>query len=178
MRHSEQSEAKSRSLSGITSRKATPGMLLLLLLLLAIGCTDSYIIPIAGYWTGEFKAQPAEAGQQMKKEWAYKGYLQLYATGMKYKMHMESVAQIVDISGTWKKKKDKIYLTAGQIDFDDKGGDLQRPLGVTPISPDLVRQAYSQEMVLKYEPSKSELDGLEMSMGPLIGHHVFTKGGE
>lgn len=151
---------------------------LIVALLLATGCTDSSIIPIAGYWTGGFNAKPADPKVRMRPEWVYKGYLQLYATGMKYKMHMESVAQIVDVSGTWQKKKDKIYLTSNLIEFDDKGGDLQRPVGVKPLPPPDVRQAYGQVMGFNYVADKHELDGLDMSMGPIIGRHVFIKGGE
>jgi hypothetical protein len=153
-------------------------LLCVLLLIVTTGCTDSSIIPIAGYWTGQFNAKPADPKVKMRPEWVYKGYLQLYATGMKYKMHMESVAQIVDVSGTWQKKKDKIYLTSNLVEFDDKGGDLQRPTGVKPLDPQVVRQAYSQVMGFNYDAAKHELDGLDMSMGPLIGTHVFIKGGE
>ncbi len=153
-------------------------LLCVLVFIIAAGCTDSSIIPIAGYWTGGFNAMPADRKVKMRPEWVYRGYLQLYATGMKYKMHMESVAQIVDVSGTWQKKKDNIYLTSNLIEFDDKGGNLQRPVGVKPLDPQEVRQAYSQVMSFKYVEAKHELDGLDMSMGPIVGRHVFIKGGE
>lgn len=114
----------------------------------------------------------------MRREWVYKGWLQVYVTGERYKMHMESVAQIVDISGNWTYKGNKIYLTAKDIVFDDRGGELQRPEGVLPLPPEEVRETYSHGMVLSLQPGKTKLVSLDMTLGPLVGTHVFTKGGE
>ena len=147
-------------------------------MLLAAGCADTSIIPFAGYWTGEFKARPSDSKQKMRPEWVYKGYIQLYATGRKFKMHMESIAQIVDIDGTWTNKGEKAYLKANKIEFDDRGGEIQRPSGVVPVPPEDVQTAYNRPLVFVLQPDKNTMIGLEMSIGPLIGHHVFTKGGE
>ena len=150
----------------------------LALMLLVGGCSDPSIIPFAGYWDGQFKVQPADPGVKMRPEWVYKGYLQVYATNRNFKMHMESIAQIVDISGKWTNKGNKLYLKADKVEFDDKGGKVVRPNGVNPIDPDAVRAAYSQEMVYEMSSDKKYLTSLDMSMGPVIGKHVFKKGGE
>lgn len=152
--------------------------LLIAFAFLGLGCSDPSIIPFAGYWDGEFKAQPADAAAKMRPEWVYKGYLQVYATNRVFKMHMESVAQIVDINGHWTHKGDKLYLKADKVEFDDKGGKVARPIGVNPIDPDAVKGAYTREMVFVLSPDKQYLTSLEMSMGPILGKHVFKKGGE
>jgi hypothetical protein len=147
-------------------------------MLMAFGCADTGIVPFAGYWQGKFEGIPAEPEFNMRPEWAYKGFLQIYGTRHRYKMHMESNAQIVDIAGTWTHKGNRLFLKANDIQFDDRGGAIVRPRGVVPIPPEDVRKAYGKEMVLVLDPQKNRLESLDMTLGPLIGRHVFTKGGE
>lgn len=147
-------------------------------LFLAGGCADETRVPFARFWQGEFQGASGDPKTPMRKEWVYKGWLQVYITGNKYKMHMESIGQILDISGTWTHKADRMLLTATNIDFDDRGGEMMLKPGVKPIAPDLVRDAYSRPLVLVLQPDKQTLVGLEMSIGPIVGKHLFRKGGE
>lgn len=142
------------------------------------GCSDSSIGPMAGFWQGQFNGAPANPKDQMRPEWTYKGYLQLYATGMKFKLHMESQAQIVDTSGTWSHKKNKIFLTTTDVQFDDLGGKLLQRPGVKPLDPTQVQTALTQPLVFTYSDSPQKLEGLEITFGPMLGRFDFTKGQE
>ena len=153
-------------------------VVLITLLVLGIGCSDTSIAPLAGFWQGQFNGTPSDPKVQMRPEWIYKGYLQLYATGMKFKMHLESQVQIVDVSGTWSHKKNKIYLSPADVQFDDFGGKLLQRPGVKPLDPGEVRDALKQPLVFSYTPSPQKLDGLEITFGPMLGRFDFTKGQE
>jgi len=145
---------------------------------LAIGCTDSSLAPLAGFWDGSFQGAPTDAKQAMRPEWTYKGYLQLYLTGMKFKMHLESDAQVIDINGTWSHKKDKIYVVPKDVVFDDRGGQLLQRPGLKPIDPAVVQKACSQTLIFAYTDNPQQLKGLEITFGPMLGRFVFTKGRE
>jgi len=151
---------------------------LIFIALWVTGCSDTAIAPLAGFWQGQFNGSPSDPKVQMRPEWVYKGYLQLYATGMKFKMHLESQVQIVDITGTWSHKKNKIYLSPGDVQFDDFGGKLLQRPGVKPLDPEQVRDALRQPLVFSYTPSPQKLDGLEITFGPMLGRFDFTKGQE
>jgi hypothetical protein len=153
-------------------------LLLTLLLAICVGCSDTSIAPLAGFWQGQFDGAPSEVKVKMRPEWTYKGYLQLYATGMKFKMHMESQAQIFDVDGTWSHKKNKIFLTPSEIKFDDFGGKLLQRPGVTPIDPTKVQDALGHPLVFDYSEDPQNLKGLEITFGPLLGRFDFTKGQE
>jgi hypothetical protein len=150
------------------------------LLFLAIGCSDPTIGPMAGMWQGQFDGAPTKPKETMLKEWTYKGYLQLYATGMKFKLLLESDVQIVDAIGTWSHKKNKIYLATKEVDFDDSktGGQLLQKPGLKPIDPTQVRNALQQPLVFNYIDNPQKLEGLEITFGPMLGRFVFTKGQE
>ena len=151
---------------------------LFVLLFVAISCTDSSLIPVAGFWNGGFDGSPSDPNVVMKPEWKYRGFLQLYVTDMKFKMHLESEVQIVDVTGTWEKKKNKIYVIPKDVQFDDKGGRLLQKPGVTPLDPDVVKKACSQELVFAYTDNPQELKGLEITFGPMLGRFDFSKGRE
>jgi hypothetical protein len=153
-------------------------LFLFLLLVVAVGCSDTSIAPMVGMWQGGFDGKPTDPGVTERPEWVYKGYLQLYATGMKFKMHLESEVQIVDVSGTWTHKKEKIYVSPVEVAFDDRGGELMQRPGAKPVDPELIRQALSHELVFTYKPNPQSLVGLEMTLGPMLGHFAFTKGRE
>jgi hypothetical protein len=154
--------------------------LMVLFILLAAGCSDPAIGPMAGMWQGQFEGAPSKTNVQMRKEWTYKGYLQLYATGMKFKLHMESDVQIVDVLGTWTHKKNKINLATKEVDFDDSktGGQLLQKPGLKPIDPTQVRDALQQPLVFDYIDNPQKLEGLKFTFGPMLGRFVFTKGQE
>ena len=146
--------------------------------MIVAGCSDTTIAPMAGTWQGEFTGSPSDPKVSMRPEWTYKGYLQLRATQMKFKMHLESQAQVVDAEGTWSHKKEKIYVTASEIKFDDRGGKLLQKPGLTPIDPDKVREALSRPLVFSFQENPQKLEGLKITFGPLLGNFVFTKGQE
>jgi hypothetical protein len=154
--------------------------LLLLLIVVVCGCSDPSITPLAGMWQGKFEGAPVDVQVAMRKEWIYKGYLQLYATGMKFKLHIESSVQIVDAEGKWSHKKNKIYLDVAEVKFDDSktGGQLLQKPGLTPIDPTKVRDALTQPLVFTYTDGPQKLEGLKITFGPMLGRFVFTKGQE
>jgi hypothetical protein len=143
-----------------------------------VGCSDTSITPLAGFWQGQFDGAPSNPKEKMLPEWTYKGYLQLYATGMKFKMHLESEVQIVDVSGTWSHKKNKIYLAPDDVQFDDFGGKLLQRPGVKPVDPTKVQEALRQPLVFAYTNNPQKLEGLEITFGPMLGRFDFTKGQE
>ena len=145
---------------------------------LAAGCTDSSIAPLAGTWQGGFDGVPTDSRTIMRPEWTYKGYLQLYVTGMKCKMHLESEAQVLDITGTWSHKKDKIYVVPKDLAFDDRGGKLLQKPGLQPIDPTLVQTACTQELIFSDTDNPQHLTGLESTFGPMLGRFDFSKGTE
>jgi hypothetical protein len=166
---------------GITRRSRVMWTALLLILLVVVnGCTDAAIGPMAGHWQGEFNGSPTDPKVTMRPEWKFKGYLQLYATGMKFKMHLESQAQIVDATGTWGHKNNKIYLATDKVEFDDSktGGQLLQKPGLTPIDPTDVRDAISRPLVFSFSDNPQKLEGLKITIGPLLGRFDFTKGQE
>lgn len=141
------------------------------------GCGNSRVGELAGIWHGEFKPS-AESELKMRKEWGYRGYLQLYVTNMKFKMRLESLAQIVDVTGTWKVDQSRVTLSVANVAFDDLGGQVRRRPGITPIPPEAVREAFSQQLVLDYESEGQTLAGLDMTLGPILGKTFFKKGKE
>ena len=155
-------------------------VLITLLALLNVACSDTSIAPLAGFWEGQFNGSPSNPTVKMRSEWTYKGYLQLYATGMKFKMHLESNVQIVDIDGTWSHKKNKIFLSTNKVAFDDSktGGQLLQKPGLTPVDPTKVREALQEPLVFNYSDNPQKLEGLEITFGPMLGRFVFTKGQE
>ena len=130
------------------------------LLLALVGCTDKDRVPVMGNWTGGFFT---ERGQ------AFKGYLQLYLTGDKFKMRLSSKDQAMDLEGTWKVDAKRVILSVNNIDFQNPSEDDQKALGLKIISPDEVRTAYGHE-------SKTKLSGLTITLGNLSGRHEFVKG--
>jgi hypothetical protein len=149
---------------------------LLPLALIASACNDPHVVGLAGMWDAEFKILEPKTG--VRPEWNYRGFLQLYATGNKFKMRLESNAQIVEMDGVWTITEDDKNLTLEfkEIKFDDRGGELRRPPNVQPLDPTAVRQAYSGKMPLKLDRQTNTLTGLEMDLGPLVVQHIFKKG--
>jgi hypothetical protein len=146
------------------------------LLCLAAGCNDPHVVGLAGIWDGG--PEILEPTNGIRKEWQYKGFLQIYATGNKFKLRQESSGQIVEAEGVWAMSKDdkKLTLEFKKVTFDDLGGQLRRAPGVEPIDPVSVRKAYSGKMLFNLNRQTQTLSGLEMEFGPLVVKHVFRKG--
>ncbi len=139
----------------------------ILLALLAAGCVDRSRVPVMGLWTGGFYADKGQA---------FKGYLQLYRTGDKFKMRLASKDQAIDFDGTWTVDKRRIVLSVGDIKFDNPTEEDQKALGLKIIQPDEVRSAYSKPITLDLDQGETKLGGLTMTLGGLSGKHEFSKG--
>lgn len=135
--------------------------------MLLFGCADRNRVMALGHWTGGFYTDRAEA---------LRGYLHLYQTGDKFKLELANRVQGATLGGTWKLDKRRITLTITTIEFDNPTTEDQKSLGLNVVSPDSIRSAYANHVVLDLDPSGTTLTGLTMSIGPLKGRHQFTKG--
>lgn len=142
-------------------------LLLLAVAIFAAGCIDKERAPVMGMWTGGFFDDKGQA---------FKGYVQLYKTGDKFKMRLASKEQAMDFEGTWTIAKRRIDLTVIDIKFDNPTEEDQKALGLKIISPDDVRAAYGKPITLDLDEKGSKLTGLSVSLGPLLGRHEFNKG--
>jgi hypothetical protein len=140
------------------------------------GCSDKKIIPLLGRWEGGFTAEQI-AGAQPKdiKRFDLKGYLMLYATEYRFKMHLEGEQEAVDLSGSWAPKGAQVILTPKDESIDDYGGaDVRNPnKRFIPIP--LVKQAYSSPIVLNVAAGNKKLSGPLFSIGQLSGRHEFAR---
>jgi len=142
-------------------------LLLLAIAIFAAGCIDKERAPVMGMWTGGFYTDKGQA---------FKGYLQLYRTGDKFKMRLASKDQAMDFEGTWTIGKRRVELTVGDIKFDNPTEEDQKALGLKIISPEDVRGAYGKPVTLDLDEKDTRLTGLTFPLGSILGRHEFAKG--
>ena len=148
------------------------------LLLLCGGCNrNSDLLPFLGKWLGRFEISEIQGGgtaQDIKRE-TLKGYVQVYATSRSYKMEMEGEQEVINITGTWTIKANRITLTPKSIIIDDKGGEDKRDPNKKFIASKDVREAYGRPLLLVESADKKSLTGLKITIGNLLGIHRFVK---
>lgn len=127
--------------------------------------------PFLGKWTGAFVVDPPNKRENLD------GFLQMYATEMMFKMHLEGEQQEIDVDGNWAIEGKQIILKPTHVDIQDYGGQDVRNPNLAYIPNDDVRAAYERTLVFNPSADKKKLDGLLISIGPLRGAHQFTYGG-
>jgi hypothetical protein len=142
-------------------------ILLLAPFLLLVGCVDKDRAPVLGTWTGGFYTDQAEV---------LRGYLQLYKTGDKFKMHLNNKDQEMNIDGTWTIAKKRIELHVSDIKFENPAEEVQKALKLRIFPSEQVRTAYAKPIILNIKLDENELNGLTMTLGDIQGKHVFKKG--
>lgn len=142
------------------------------------GCNPhKNLMPFLGKWSGKFEVSDIIGGgkDSDKKRETLSGYVQVYATGQSFKMEMQGEQETIDISGTWTCKGNRMTLNPKSVQIDDQGGADQRDPNKKFIPATDVQTAYGRPMVLQETPDKKSLNGLEMTIGKLVGTHRFVK---
>ena len=147
-------------------------------LFLLAGCNhNAELLPFLGKWLGRFEVSDIQGGgtaKDMKRE-QLRGFVQVYATDRSYKMEMEGEQEVIDITGNWTIKGNKITLMPKVVKIDDQGGAEQRDPNKKFIPSDEARAAYGRPLLLAETTDKKALNGLRISIGKLIGTHHFVK---
>lgn len=170
----------------------TIGLFLFLLISLT-GCQQHReMMPYFGKWDGGFYIDETESKRAgftaprlgktslPLKRYTMEGYLMLYATRDSFKLHLEGEQVVIDIDGTWAVTKnsrgeDRITLKPKGFKIDDFGGaDMRDPNKAYIPSLD-IRDTYGKEILLKPSKDRQKLDGLPISLGKLVGTHLWKR---
>jgi hypothetical protein len=143
------------------------------LVLLLAGCADKRLQPFLGTWRGGFYPVAARGTANQTPEWA--GYLQLYMTHAKCILHLENASSNVDVTGTWQLKKERILVTATSIDLDTREGALSNNADAKLKLADQIRTDLKAGVILQVEENGTKLQGLDMHLGPDLGHLELSK---
>lgn len=143
----------------------------------AIG-SNRDLIPFTGKWTGGFEIDTVTQGPdsaEEKKRNRLDGYLQVYLTKRKYKLHLEGIQQGIDVDGTWTVQGRRITLKPEKVTIDDHGGAEERDPNKPYIPNDDVNAAYYKPIVLDQSADKQGFKGLAVTVGRFIGRHSFSR---
>jgi hypothetical protein len=148
-----------------------------LTLLLLAGCGSKDALPYLGRWHGVFVVDKIREGstEQDRKREGLRGSLQVYATNHSFKLHLEGEQEVIDGEGTWSHVGTTVTLKFTTVKIDDEGGAEKRDPNLKFIPALDVHSAYQRSMVLHLSKNKQALGGLEVSIGHLTGHHLFTR---
>jgi len=164
-------------------RKATLFFVLLIIavsfaIIAEASCSNKDIMPFLGKWSGGFNVQRVTVGADTPKDRersSLHGFVQIYATNRKFKLHLEGEQEALDLTGTWTFKKNRMTLTTTDFAVDDQGGADMRNPNMKFIPADELRVGYTRPMVLDLSPDKKHLSGLPITIGGLVGKHDFAK---
>ncbi len=135
------------------------------------------LMPFLGKWKGSFEVSSLVSGgsdKDVQRETLH-GYVQVYATGRKYKMELEGEQETIKVDGTWTFKDKRITLKPLSLVIDDRGGSDKRDPNLKYIPAEDVRASYGQPMVLIESADNKSLTGLDTTVGNLRGLHRFVK---
>lgn len=136
------------------------------------------LIPFTGRWGGGFEIDTVTQGpasDEVKRQNRLEGYLQVYLTGRKYKLHLEGIQQGIDVDGTWTAKGRRITLTPKEVKIDDRGGPEMRDPNKPYLPNEDVTAAYSKPIVLDQAEDGKSFKGLSMTVSRFIGRHAFKR---
>ena len=136
-------------------------------------------MPYLGKWSGGFEVEKVGPGAAVSdpKRNSLKGFLQLYATGRRYELHLDGEQFGLVAGGTWSEKNGRLSLAPVTVKIDDGGGEEARNPNRAWVDPKDLSAAYSRPMGLKLSPDGQHLTGLLIDVGPLTGTHSFTREG-
>ncbi len=147
--------------------------------ILLCGCSgdETPIARAAGSWPGQFAVESADGKTDKAAIDAelMKGNLHLYATGMKFRLEMNTKHQGFTIGGKWTAQKDRVTITADTWEFDNPTDEDQKALGLKLISPDDLRTTFGHAVVFDESADKRKLTGLKTSLGKLVGRFEFVR---
>lgn len=136
------------------------------------------LVPFLGKWTGGFNVQRVTKGADSatdRERSSLHGFVQIYATNRKFKIHLDGEQESLDITGEWTFKKNRMTLTTTDFVLDDQGGEDMRNPNMKFIPAEELRLGYSRPLVLDLSPDKKKLSGLPITIGNLVGKHEFIK---
>ena len=151
--------------------------------LLCGGCAQRReMMPYFGKWDGGFyiDEKGSKAPLRPLKRYVLEGYLMLYATREGFKMHLEGEQVVLDIDGTWGVTKNargesRIQLNPKNVKIDDMGGAEFRNPNRAYIPSDAIRETYAKDLIFRPLANDQSLEGLEVSMGDLVGTHRWKR---
>ncbi len=139
-----------------------------LVLLTLVGCGPKPEMALYGNWEGGF----SETG---KSEPQVKGYLQLYATGHRFKLHLGNADQSYDVAGMWRLNERQVLLAIKDINFagltKQEAEERRKPY----MDPAEIRTDYGHQLILNLSSDKKSLAGLPMKIAGNEGAHAFEK---
>lgn len=141
-------------------------------------CSNKDMLPYLGKWPGGFVVGEVRRGPNTaidQKRSSLKGFVQIYATNRKFKIHLEGEQETIDVDGDWTRKARRMDLHVQHVVIDDQGGAALRDPNRKFILPDDIRAAYSRPLILDLSADGKSLNGLPMSIGDLTGRHLFAK---
>jgi len=141
-------------------------------------CSNKDMLPYLGKWPGGFVVSEVRRGPNTsvdQKRSSLKGFVQIYATNHKFKLHLEGEQETIDVDGDWTRKAKRMDLRVQHVVIDDQGGAALRDPNRKFILPDDIRAAYSRPLILDLSADGKNLNGLPMSIGDLTGRHLFAK---
>jgi len=136
-------------------------------------------MPYLGKWSGTFHVEKVAAGAAVAdpERNTLRGFLQLYATGEKFELHLEGEQFGLVSKGTWSLTKNRLSLHPTEVKIDDGGGEDARNPNRAWITPADLRAAYSRPMPFQISKDGQTLTGLLIEVGPLTGTHSFKREG-
>ena len=152
---------------------------LMIVLTLRVANSNRDLLRYTGKWSGGFTVDSIESGANTESDRhrsRLEGYLQIYLTERRYKLHLEGEQQGIDVSGNWTAKGDRITLTPKSVEIDDHGGAEKRDPNKKYIPNEEVLNTYNRPLVFIQSPDRQRYNGLPISLGVLIGKHAFDKG--
>jgi hypothetical protein len=125
-------------------------------------------MPLFGMWEAKFEPQDPTSPE-------IRGYLQLYVTDHKFKMHVGTKTQSFDPSGTWKMGPKQVTLTMDTVEVSGYTEDEAKIRHQPYFLPDEVRAGLGKELTLNLASDMKQMKGLEIALGKTVGRFQFKK---
>lgn len=141
-------------------------------------CSNRDLIPFLGKWTGAFVVDVVREGPDTARDRtrsSLRGFIQVYATNRTFKMYLDGEQESLELDGTWTEKGRRLTLHVKEPKVDDLGGADNRDPNRKFVDAEDIRVAYAHPIVLDLTTDRHRLVGLPVTLGPLLGHHEFTK---
>lgn len=145
--------------------------------LIVAGCGHGDQIAYLGRWHGDFVVDEITGGgtDKDRQREGLHGSLQVYETHQSCKLHLQGEQETIDADGFWSLEKGAMMLKFTKIAIDDNGGYEHRDPNLKFIPPTDITASYQRSLVLHLSKDKQKLNGLEISIGHLVGHYLFTR---
>lgn len=153
---------------------------LLLVMTLRNVNSNKDLIRYTGRWKGGFTVESVTNGTDTadsRHAHRLEGFLQVYLTNHKYKLHLEGQQEGIDVDGTWTANGDRLTLNPKAVAIDDQGGEEKRDPNKPYIPNEDVLATYNKPIVLVQSADKKGFQGLKVTLGNLLGSHAFVKDG-